>query len=95
MFDLLFHDRALKSYKRLDESHKRQINRVLDGIARDPLGSPGVKPLRGELAGLHRIRVGNYRLIIEVRVPERKVYVLAIGPRGDIYKQGFIGQNRS
>ena len=86
MFELLFHDRALRSYKRLDETHKRQINRVLDEIVHDPLGSPGVKPLRGELAGLHRVRVGSYRIIIEVRIPERKVYVLAIGPRGDVYK---------
>ena len=86
MFELLFHDRALKTYRRLDETLKRQLNRVLDGIARDPLGSPGVKPLRGELAGLHRVRVGSYRIIIEVRIHEHKVYVLAIGPRGDVYK---------
>ena len=54
--------------------------------------SPQVRPMSGEWAGCHRLRVGSYRAILRVLppelpdAPEVTLEVLAIGPRGDIYK---------
>ncbi len=45
-----------------------------------------MSPLHGELQGLHRIRVGNYRVIIQIASAEGKLIVEFLGPRGDVYK---------
>ena len=44
------------------------------------------KPLVGSFAGLWRYRVGDYRLICEIRDHELLVLVLKVGHRRDIYQ---------
>lgn len=45
------------------------------------------KSLRGELEGLFSLRIGGMRAVYEVDADKEAVVVLAIGPRGDIYKR--------
>jgi mRNA-degrading endonuclease RelE of RelBE toxin-antitoxin system len=52
----------------------------------DSYGSPNLSLLRGELSGLHRLRVGDCGVVIEFNDGQNCLYVHAIGPRGDIYK---------
>ena len=55
----------------------------LEALARNPrLG----KPLRGPLAELWSYRVGDYRVVYEIRRGELVVLVLAIGHRRAIYE---------
>jgi mRNA interferase RelE/StbE len=42
------------------------------------------KPLRGEKKGLWRYRVGDYRLICDIRDAEKTIVVLAVGHRKHI-----------
>ena len=44
------------------------------------------KMLHGDKQGLWRYRVGDYRLICDVRDADRTVEVLAIGHRKDVYR---------
>ena len=44
------------------------------------------KPLRGELTGLHSARVGAYRIVYEIDQRERRVSVLVIDHRADVYR---------
>lgn len=44
------------------------------------------KPLHGDLEGLHKVRVGKQRMILLIDDHNKKVHVLEIGTRGDIYK---------
>lgn len=44
------------------------------------------KPLRGEKKGLWRYRVGDYRIICDIRDAERTVVVLALGHRKHVYR---------
>ena len=61
-------------------------------ILPDPANSPNVRPMSGDWTGCHRLRVGSYRAIFRVIPPkppeatEGRMDVLAIGPRGDVYK---------
>jgi len=41
------------------------------------------KPLRGDLAGCRRIRIGDHRIVYEIDPRRRRVIILAIGPRRD------------
>ncbi|MFH0828119.1 MAG: hypothetical protein V1919_03015 [Candidatus Omnitrophota bacterium] len=43
-------------------------------------------PLQGTLKGTHKVSVGNKRMIVLINKIEKMVNILAIGPRGDIYK---------
>lgn len=58
----------------------------------DLASSPNARPMSGEWAGCHRLRVGSYRAILRVVPPELPeapggtLDVLVIGPRGDVYK---------
>ncbi len=86
MFEVLLHARAQKVFARLDPKHKRQINKAIEDLRHDPIRGPRVAALQGELAGLHRLRVGEYRVVYEVDTSRHEVFVFAIGPRGDVYK---------
>ena len=44
------------------------------------------KALRGDLAGLHVARVGAYRVIYEIEVEARRVRVLLVEHRADVYR---------
>jgi mRNA interferase RelE/StbE len=45
------------------------------------------KRLCGELEGLFSLRIGGMRVVYEVDAEKKAVVVLAIGPRGGIYKK--------
>lgn len=44
------------------------------------------KALHGETRGLWRYRVGDYRIICEIRDEENEVKVLVVGHRKEIYR---------
>ena len=43
------------------------------------------EPLRGEMAGLWRYRIGDYRVICEIQDQQLIVLALAVGHRREIY----------
>lgn len=45
------------------------------------------EPLKGELQGLWRFRVGDYRVISDVRTSIKVVEVLDLGHRSRVYKR--------
>jgi mRNA interferase RelE/StbE len=45
------------------------------------------KPLRMELAGLHSARRGDYRVIYRIEDEDRRVDVLAIEHRAEVYRR--------
>jgi mRNA interferase RelE/StbE len=56
-------------------------------------GSPSIpiragfgKALKGHFSGLWRYRVGDYRLVCQIRDRELLILVLRVGDRKDIYK---------
>lgn len=82
----LFTDRDFdRELKRLDRQAQRLILTRLLRLAE--LDDPRVrlKPLSGPLAGLWRLRVDDYRVIIDVRVSEVVLVALDVGRRDSIY----------
>jgi mRNA interferase RelE/StbE len=78
---------AQKQITKLDRQTQRAIvrylrERVLEGQNARQLG----KPLRGEKKGLWRYRVGDYRLICDIRDENKTVVVLALGHRKQVYR---------
>jgi mRNA-degrading endonuclease RelE of RelBE toxin-antitoxin system len=53
----------------------------------DPIAAPFSHALHGRLAGARTSVVGGWRILYEIRATPHVLDVIAIGPRGDIYKR--------
>jgi addiction module RelE/StbE family toxin len=63
---------------------KAEARRVLDKIEKDlSTRADGYPALKGQFAGLRKLRVGDYRVIFAIL--GQQVLVLRIGHRSDIY----------
>jgi len=81
-----FEASALKELKKLGPQAAREILGFLDermGSTEDPRAFG--KPLKGDLKGLWRYRVADYRLICSIQEQRLVVLVLKVGHRRDIY----------
>ena len=82
-----FDGRALKELKKLGHSAQRDIIAYLDqrvASNADPRRfGPGLK---ADLAGLWRYRVGDYRILCQIKDQELLVLVVAVGHRKDVYE---------
>jgi mRNA interferase RelE/StbE len=76
-----------KDIRKLDKASARHIKswiaKNLEGIV-DPR-SKG-KALTGNLKGLWRYRIGDYRLIAEIKDDEVVLYLLKLAHRKEVYK---------
>jgi len=81
-FRILISPKANNFLKKLETSVKIRIESKLKGLSDNPeLG----KPLVGKLAGLWSLRIGDYRVIYQIRKSELLILVLKIGHRKKIY----------
>jgi mRNA interferase RelE/StbE len=76
---------ALRQLRKLDRQVARRIVDYLEEVASlDDPRSRG-KALVGDRAGIWRYRVGDYRVLCELRGAEFVIVALALGHRGDVY----------
>jgi mRNA interferase RelE/StbE len=80
-FHVLWSESASRQLAKLDRTVARRVFDRVDGLRENPL-----RQLR-RLVGLpyFRLRVGDYRVIVEVREHELLVLVLKVGHRESIY----------
>jgi len=82
-YELRFRPAALRQLRKLDSQIARRIKSATETLRTEPR-PPGVKALTGQRGWL-RIRVGDYRIVYEVRDSELVVLVIQIGHRSQIY----------
>ena len=76
---------AEKELARIDKPAAKRIIRYLrERVSVDPRSSG--KSLRGDLSGLWRYRIGDYRVICELYDEKVSVLVIRIGHRKDVYR---------
>jgi mRNA interferase RelE/StbE len=74
---------AAKALRKIDKADRERLVRAIDRLAEEPHAG-GV--LKGEFAGLRRLRVGNYRVVYEVHEGELVVLVVRVAHRRDVYR---------
>lgn len=74
----------LKSIEKIPKKDKLAIFEKIEALAINPRPE-GVKSLKGTLAGYHRIRVGNYRVIYHIEDKKLIILVVKIAQRGEVY----------
>ena len=85
-FKVTFSNDAEKTLRKLDKPMIKRIFKALDLLSNDPFEAPNIKKMKGSEDQVFRLRVGNYRIIYEVKDNELIIFIVRIGPRGDIYK---------
>ncbi|MGB0561508.1 MAG: type II toxin-antitoxin system RelE family toxin [Spirulinaceae cyanobacterium] len=86
MYDVLLSPDAQKVYQKASRALAKKIARCLMQLEQNPQIHPNIKALKGELAGYHRYRLGNYRVLYIINNQEAKVWVVAIAHRSKVYK---------
>ena len=86
MYRLTIRKQAIKTLQRMRARDARRVRGELGRLAQYPGGRDiDVTPLRGRPG--FRLRVGTWRVIFERDQEARKIEVLRIGPRGDVYRE--------
>lgn len=82
-YEVIFSNKALKQLKKMERDVQERVVAVLERIRTRPgahviklVGDPGYK-----------LRVGNYRVIVDINPKELRVLVLRVGHRKSIYKR--------
>ena len=79
-------DSAIRELARLDKPVGRRIVERINWLALR-VDEIRLEPLKGELAGLYKLRVGDYRVIYEILHEEQTIVIHAIGQRREIYRR--------
>jgi mRNA interferase RelE/StbE len=77
-----------KDFRKIVKPDQQKIIKAIrKKLTRDPEGFGA--PLRGDLKGLWKLRVGQYRVVYEIKKQEIVVYVVKVGFRRDeeVYKE--------
>ncbi len=82
MFSIEFSKEAQKNFNKLPDSDAKIIAKKIDGLKQNPFRS--LKRLQGNK--LWRLRIGDYRAIVDVIVSNNKIVVVRIGKRSRVYK---------
>ncbi len=78
---------AEKQIKKLDKQIRAEIARYLrERVEGAAIPRDFGKPLRGERKGLWGYRVGDFRIICDIRDAAKTVVVLALGHRKHVYR---------
>jgi mRNA-degrading endonuclease RelE of RelBE toxin-antitoxin system len=77
---VVFLEQARDAVRALPPDVKLKVRAAIDELKADPTAG---EPLGGELSGLHRARVGRYRVVY--RATANAIEIAAVGPRRTIY----------
>ena len=86
-YELELSERFKKEFRKLDHYTQKMIRGWIDKtlVETDNPRSYG-KALTGNLAGLWRYRIGDYRLIAEIKDDKFTILAISIGHRREIYR---------
>jgi len=86
MYRLRILPAATRELERLDKPVARRIAERINWLAAN-LDAIRPEPYKGDLAGLYKFRVGDYRVIYQILHDEQTIVIHQVGHRSDIYRK--------
>ncbi|WP_300342689.1 type II toxin-antitoxin system RelE/ParE family toxin [Nesterenkonia sp.] len=84
-WELRYGPRADKALGKLDKPVAKRIRSKLQRLTELDDPADGLKPLAGPLVGLYRLRVGDWRVLVDVQREALVIVAVEIDHRGSIY----------
>lgn len=85
MYKITYTTQAAKSLLKMPRNTANLIREKLEQVAVDPFASiPNAKKL--QVRDGYRLRVGDWRVIYEVKKKEVVIIVLKVAPRSEVYR---------
>jgi mRNA interferase RelE/StbE len=86
-YRLLLHKSVSKFLEKCNHKQKTVIQQKFALLQSNPFHHPqlDIKVMQG-YNGLYRLRIGQYRLIYQVKDDELLIFIISMGNRGDVYK---------
>jgi len=82
MYEIIFSDKAKQQFKKLERQIQERIASVLERIKIRPHNF--IEKLVGELG--YKLRVGDYRIFLDIDNNKLIILILKLGHRKNIYK---------
>lgn len=83
-FSLQIKTSVARALARIDKPQRMHLVEAIDRLTENPHRG---QQLKGELTGLRRIRVGDYRVIYEIDAGKLIVLVIRVGRHREIYRR--------
>lgn len=86
MFEVILAPDAQAFYQAANQPLARKLARCFLQLEREPRKHNNIKRLAGGMSGLLRYRVGDWRVIYRIDEQARRVFVLDIAHRREVYE---------
>jgi mRNA interferase RelE/StbE len=87
MWRIEYSQRFRKVAKKLDKTTLQRVVSYLDSLAETSDPRIQGKALTGDFSGYWRYRLGNYRIIAEIKDSELVIIAINIGHRSSVYRK--------
>ncbi|MDZ8108996.1 MAG: type II toxin-antitoxin system RelE/ParE family toxin [Nostoc sp. DedQUE12a] len=77
---------AQEFFESSSASLQKKLDRCFERLKIDPRNYPNIKPLKGELSGYYRYRVGDYQVIYQIDDVLNQVTIILIEHRSRVYE---------
>jgi len=82
MYKIIFEKQPLDFFNKLDKDFQERIGKKIEELKQNP--RKGI-PLIGNLAGLYKLRAGDYRIIYKIINEKLTILIIKIGHRKNVY----------
>jgi mRNA interferase RelE/StbE len=86
MFEVILSPEARQFYAAVDKPLANKLARCFSQLEHDPRRHNNIKRLTGKFEGLSRYRVGDWRVVYRVDDAAKRVFVLAVANRREVYE---------
>ncbi|HOE89509.1 MAG TPA: type II toxin-antitoxin system RelE/ParE family toxin [Sphaerochaeta sp.] len=83
--NITFSDKAKKQFVKLDKPVQNQMRKFLDSLKNLQNPRTRGKELVGNRRGIWRYRVGDYRILCQIKDKELCIFVVEVGHRKEVY----------
>lgn len=82
---VIFNNHAARSFRKLTRDIQQRMKPVINDLRENPRPI-GVEKIKGE-NDIYRVRVGDYRILYEVRDKELIICIIEAGHRREVYRR--------
>lgn len=86
MYQVRFLDEAKRQLAKLDATIAKRLVKRMTWLAAN-FEEARREALTGDLSGLFKFRVGDYRIIFEILADEQEILIHFLGHRRDVYRR--------